>query len=66
MRILILTDNMDAGGAETHILTLTKGILSRGHKVFIASLDGRAAQKAKKLGARHAKIDLVSHSPHSM
>ncbi len=66
MRILILTDNMDAGGAETHILTLTNGLISRGHTVFIASRGGRAARKAKKLGARHVKIDLASHSPNSL
>ena len=66
MRILLLTDNMDAGGAETHILTLTKGFIERGHTVFIASRGGRAARKAKKLGVHHAKIDLASHSPHSM
>ena len=66
MRILILTDNMDAGGAETHILTLTNGLIIRGHTVFIASRVGRAALKAKKLGAHHADIDLASHSPRSL
>ncbi|MBE6549068.1 MAG: glycosyltransferase [Ruminococcaceae bacterium] len=66
MRILILTDNMDAGGAETHILTLTNGLISYGHTVFIASRGGRAAHKAKELGARHARIDLVSRSPNSL
>lgn len=63
MRILILTDNMDSGGAETHILTLVKGFTEQNHRVFIASADGRAARAAKKLGARHIKADLSSHSP---
>jgi polysaccharide pyruvyl transferase CsaB len=65
MRILILTDNMDMGGAETHILTLAKGLSARGHRVFIASGGGRTAEQLKKLGIRHIKLDLVSVSPFS-
>lgn len=63
MRILLLTDNMDVGGAETHILTLAKGLISRGNRVFCASGSGRSARKLKELGVRHVNIDLASRSP---
>ncbi len=63
MRILILTDSMDAGGAETHILTLAKGLSDKGHKVIAVSGGGRAARELKRMGIKHITLPLDSHSP---
>ena len=63
MRILILTDSMDAGGAETHILTLAKGLSEKGHAVIVVSSGGRAASELKQIGVKHVALPLASHSP---
>lgn len=63
MRILILTDSMDAGGAETHILTLAKGLSEIGHTVIVSSGGGRAAAELKRMGIKHVELPLASHSP---
>lgn len=62
MRILILTDSMDAGGAETHILTLAKGLREKGHTVIVASGGGREAAELKHIGIKHVELPLASHS----
>ena len=63
MRILILTDSMDAGGAETHVLTLAKGLREKGHVVIVASGGGRAAEELKRMGIKHVELPLASHCP---
>ena len=43
MKILMLADNMDVGGAETHIYELSRSLFSMGHEVKIFSAGGRTA-----------------------
>lgn len=43
MKILLLIDTLNPGGAETHVLTLAHGLISRGHSVAILS-DGGALE----------------------
>ncbi len=45
MNILLLIDQLRAGGAETHVLTLARALQQKGHVVIIAS-DGGALEEA--------------------
>lgn len=51
MHILMLTDAMDIGGAETHILTLTEALLRRGHRVHVLSCGGCYEDALRAAGA---------------
>ena len=44
MKILLLADHMENGGAETHIYELSRALFSMGHEVKIFSGDGRTAR----------------------
>ena len=57
LKILLLTDSLDVGGAETHILTLASGLAALGHSVTVVSSGGRL-EKA----VRHKKINLSRRS----
>ena len=64
MKILMLTDKMDLGGAETHIFTLSAALAERGHSIYIASSGGALAKKLEhKLSAPHKTLPLGSKNP---
>lgn len=63
MNILMLTDSMDRGGAETHVLTLAQGLAARGHRLCVASGGGALAQKLISCGIDHVELPLGSRSP---
>ena len=58
MRILILTSEMDSGGAETHVCTLAGELVRMGCRVFVASSGGRAVKALGRMGVKHFKIDM--------
>ena len=58
MKILLLTDRLTLGGAETHILTLYRALTERGHDVTVVSCGGSLSRLLK-----HVNIDLSSRSP---
>ncbi len=60
MKILMLTNAMNAGGAETHLLTLARGLCTCGHEVVVASSGGRMVERLCALGVRHVRIPLHS------
>ena len=66
MRILMLTDGMDIGGAETHISSLALGLTRLGHTVVICSPGGASAKRLCEAGITHLTLPLASHSPISM
>ena len=57
MKILLLTDSMDIGGAETHVASLCRYLVRRGHKVFLLSGGGRLCRELQKDGV----VCLTSH-----
>ncbi len=63
MKILILTNAMDAGGAETHVLTLAEGLYRWGHEVWVSSSGGRMVERLTALGVRHVCVPLSSPRP---
>ena len=63
MRILILTDKLGLGGAETHIAQLALELSKRGEKVFVASCGGSTADLLEKQGIPQIRLPLNTHSP---
>ena len=63
MKILILTDRLGVGGAETHIAQLAQTLVKRGEKVYIASSGGMTADRLEKIGISHIRMPLGTHSP---
>lgn len=57
MKILMLTDSMDIGGAETHVYELSRSLSLMGHKVKIFSGGGKTAELLKDTG-----IELEEHN----
>ena len=63
MKILMLTDRLALGGAETHIAALIHGLRARGVVVEIASAGGTYAEHLERDGVCHHTIDMASHTP---
>ena len=64
MKILMLTASLDSGGAETHILELSRALTAHSNEVFVASSGGKIAEELKKEGVTHLDIPLHSKKPH--
>ena len=62
----MLTAAMDIGGAETHILELSRELVRRGHTVTVASNGGVYVKELEESGVRHASIPLHTKNPKSM
>lgn len=63
MKILILTDRLGVGGAETHIAQLIQGLKNRGMDVLVASCGGTTADLLEEQGISQIRLPLTSHSP---
>ncbi len=63
MKILILTMSMGFGGAETHVLELSRELVRRGHAVFVASGGGAYVSELEKGGVHHINAPLYSKRP---
>ncbi len=66
MKILVLTDKMDIGGAETHIYTLICEIMKRGDSVTLISAGGAYADKLQNQGVRCIDAPLDKRSAHAL
>ena len=53
MKILMLTDSLNIGGAETHVETLAVELYKMGHEVAVASSGGEIAKRMSSSGIRH-------------
>lgn len=56
MKILILIDSLDTGGAETHVETLAKHLDKMGCEVILASQGGKIANRLKEQGIKHITL----------
>ena len=63
MKILILTDRMQGGGAETHIAQLSLGLRAAGNEVTVLSSGGAYADALEKSGIRQLRAPTCSHNP---
>ncbi len=60
MRVLMATMQLDIGGAETHIVELSKALARRGVEVFVASNGGAYVAELKEAGIQHFEVPLHS------
>lgn len=63
MRVLMATMKLDIGGAETHIVELSKALANRGIEVIVASNGGAYETELKEAGIRHIKVPFHSKNP---
>ncbi len=66
MRILMLTSRMDIGGAESHVLTLSRALSRLGHRVIVASAGGRSVSALEEACVRHLTLPLDKKDPASV
>ena len=58
MKILMATMGLDIGGAETHIVELSKQLQSQGHEIIIASHGGVYVPEITAAGIRHFDVPM--------
>lgn len=58
MKILMILMGLDIGGAETHVIELSKQLISRGHDIMIAANRGAYTPEAVKCGIRFFDVPL--------
>ncbi len=63
MNILMVSSNMQSGGAETHILCLCRSLLHRGHRITLVSSGGAVADMLKMEGVRSINLPLTTVTP---
>ncbi len=66
MRVLMTTMQLDIGGAETHIIELSKALKKRGIDITVASNGGAYEKELKDAGIPHVKIPFHSKNPIAM
>jgi glycosyltransferase involved in cell wall biosynthesis len=50
MNILYLTNHLNVGGITSYVYTLSRGLIQRGHRVYLASSGGELLEKFKQEG----------------
>jgi len=58
MKILMATMALDIGGAETHIVELSKELARQGHEVLVASNGGVYVPELAEAGIRHFEVPM--------
>ncbi|MEG2583986.1 MAG: glycosyltransferase, partial [Oscillospiraceae bacterium] len=66
MKVLMTTMQLDIGGAETHIVELSKALARRGIDVSVASNGGAYEAELTDAGIRHFKVPFHSKNPSAM
>ena len=64
--VLMLPMSLGIGGAETHVISLSKGLKSLGWQVYVASHGGERVQDLTEAGITHLYAPLHSRWPHHM
>ena len=63
MKILMCAMALDIGGAETHVLELSRALCNMGHDVTVASNGGVFVAELEACGIKHIKIPLHTKAP---
>lgn len=66
MNILLVTMEMQVGGAETHVFELAKELKRRNNKVIVMSAGGKYANELEKVGIKHIYAPLKNKKPQSI
>ncbi len=62
MNILFLSTHLNAGGITSYLFTLTKGLLKKGHKVFVVTSGGDKEGEFRALGAQVINLSVRTKS----
>ena len=63
MRVLMATMKLDIGGAETHIVELSKALARRGIEIIVASNGGAYEKELEDAGICHIKVPFHTKNP---
>ena len=66
MKILLVTGEMNSGGAETHVYELARSLCNAGHTVTLASAGGRLARELGTVGVKNIRLPLNCKDPFSL
>ena len=66
LRILIATMQLGIGGAETHIVELSKELHRQGCNVIVASNGGDYVKELEEVGIKHYRVPLQNKNPLNM
>lgn len=66
LTVLLALMALDAGGAETHVISLAKQLKKRGINVIVASHGGRLTKNLNEYNIRHYTLPLDRKSPISL
>ena len=58
MKVLMATMKLDIGGAETHIVELSKALKRRGVDVWVASAGGAYESELREAGVNHIYVPM--------
>ena len=63
MKILFVTMALGIGGAETHVVELSRALAAMGHDVTVASAGGVYVAPLEEAGVRHVTLPLATKRP---
>lgn len=66
MKILMALMGLEIGGAETHVVELSKELKKLGHTVVVVSAGGAYQPEIEKAGIKHYYAPLLTHKPTDM
>ena len=66
MRILFITNHLNVGGISSYLLTLTGGLIQKGHQVYLASSGGELEDKFIQAGITLVKVPLKTKNELSL
>jgi glycosyltransferase involved in cell wall biosynthesis len=66
MNILILTTHFNTGGITSYILSLSRGLVKKGHRVIVGSSFGNMTPELNQANIRHYCLDIYTKSEVSL
>lgn len=63
MKILMALMGLEIGGAETHVVELSKALKKNGHEIVVASNGGVYQKELEEFGIRHINVPLHTKKP---
>ena len=63
MKVLLLTDRMGRGGAETHVASLARALKNMHVEVAVASAGGSLADELEREGIKQIRLSFSTHNP---
>lgn len=66
MKILMALNGLDIGGAETHVVELSKELKRRGNDIVMVSAGGVYQKEVEDAGIKHYKVVLDSRDARSI